>query len=123
MESEQIDPLDGVLRLDLDNRSNAESVLKNPFGAATINPNKDDDRRLFQECRTTFSWDSKLPYSQQPNPIDQPTPLLFPDHFLQVEGSVVVIYWGKKGLYHVHASFYRRMRKPGHLSSCLRTAW
>ena len=96
MECEQIDPLDGVLRLDLDNRSNAESVLKNPFGAATINPNKDDDRRLFQECRTTFSWDSKLPYSQQPNPIDQPTPLLFPDHFLQVEGWVVVIYWEKE---------------------------
>ena len=62
MESEQIDLLGGVLRLDNDNGSNAESVWENPFGAATINPNKDDDRCLFQECRTTFSWDSKLPY-------------------------------------------------------------
>ena len=95
MDSE-VDPLDSILRLDNDNGSNAESVLENPFGAATINPNKDNDRRLFQECRTKFSWDSKLPYGQQPNPIDRPTPLLFPDHFLQVEGGVVVIYWEKE---------------------------
>ena len=32
MESEQVDPLDSILRLDNDNGSNAESVLENPSG-------------------------------------------------------------------------------------------
>ena len=41
-------------------------------GAASIeNPNKDDNRRLFQVYRIQFDWDSSIPYSLQPNRLVQ----------------------------------------------------
>lgn len=65
-------------------------------GAASIeNPNKDDNRRLFQVYKIQFDWDTSIPYSLQPNRLEQegPIPLKFPDHFLEVEGGVSLIYW------------------------------
>ena len=65
--------------------------------ASVSNPNKDDDRRLFQIRNVDFSWDPTIPYEQQPNRIDRdgPTALLFPDHFYEVMGGVVIIYFQK----------------------------
>ena len=39
--------------------------------------------------------ESCTPYEQIPNRLEHegPVPLLFPDHFYEVEGGVVVIYW------------------------------
>ena len=63
-------------------------------GAAVDNPNKNDTRRLFQERVTEYNWNVLLPYEDQPNRLEQdgPTPLLYPDHFYQTEGGVVLIY-------------------------------
>ena len=62
---------------------------------ATINPNYNDNRRLFQRRMAEFSWNTELPYDKQPNMLSQygPVPLEFPDHFYEVEGGVVLIYW------------------------------
>ena len=62
---------------------------------ATINPNYNDNRRLFQNRLCEFSWDPEIPYEKQPNMLAQhgPEPLQFPDHFYEVEGGVVLIYW------------------------------
>ena len=63
--------------------------------AATINPNYNDNRRLFQKRLSEFSWNPEIPYEKQPNVLAQhgPQPLQFPDHFYEVEGGVVIIYW------------------------------
>ena len=65
--------------------------------ASTLNPNKDDNRRLFQVRSTNLTWDSSIPYEEQPNRLQEngPIPLIFPDHFLEVQGGIVVIYWEK----------------------------
>ena len=56
---------------------------------ANINPNSNDNRRLFQRRMAEFSWNTELPYDKQPNMLSQygPVPLEFPDHFYEVEGS------------------------------------
>ena len=65
--------------------------------APIVNPNKDDNRRLFQVRNVDFSWDPSFSYELQPNRIGRegPTPLLFPDHFYEVMGGVVIIYFEK----------------------------
>ena len=65
--------------------------------AIVSNPNKEDDRKLFQARITEFEWDVSLPYEMQPNRLREecPSELLFPDHFYQCEGGVVIIYWEK----------------------------
>ena len=64
-------------------------------GVSTLNPNQNDDRRLFQVYTTDLSWNPRIPYDLQPNRLEHngPIPLMYPDHFLQVEGGVVVVYW------------------------------
>ena len=59
------------------------------------NPNVNDSRRLFQERILHFEWDEKIPYIEQPNLLEHhgPVPLKYPDHFYQVEGGVVLIYF------------------------------
>ena len=44
--------------------------------ASILNPNKDDNRRLFQVKNVDFSWDPSIPYEQQTNRIERegPTP-------------------------------------------------
>ena len=63
--------------------------------ATTCNPNKDDDRRLLQVRAGKFSQDPSIPIDEQPNNLGSsgPTELLYPDHFYEVQGGVVVIYW------------------------------
>ena len=54
--------------------------------AATINPNYNDIRRLFQKRLSEFSWNPEMPYEKQPNMLAQhcPEPLQFPDHFYEL---------------------------------------
>ena len=64
--------------------------------AASIkNPNQSDSRRLFQVFRPEIIWDPAVPYSEQPNRLEQlgPTPLQFPDHFFEVQGGISLVYW------------------------------
>ena len=91
-----VDPLKGIVGIDDYGANNYEDTMNEVFGASTVNPNKNDDRRLFQECKHSFSWDPKVDYGDQPNPIAKPTELVFPDHFLQVEGGINLIYWEKE---------------------------
>ena len=58
------------------------------------NPNKNDPRRLFL-VHKEMNWNPDTPYEQIPNRLEHegPVPLLFPDHFYEVQGGVVVIYW------------------------------
>ena len=65
--------------------------------ASVQNPNKDDDRRLFQVYNSKFMQDPDIEYRDLPNRLQEhgPIPLLFPDHFWEVLGGVVVIYWEK----------------------------
>ena len=85
-----VEPFTGLIDLEeIDEPSDkSESIL---------NPNKDDNRRLFQVKNVDFSWDPSIPYEQQTNRIEReaPTPLLFPDHLYQVIGGVVIIYFEK----------------------------
>ena len=80
-----LDPFVDLINLE---NKNDDSIYDGSVekAASTLNPNKDDDRRLFQVRSTSFMWDSSIPYSEQPNRLVNhgPTPLLFPDHFLQV---------------------------------------
>ena len=75
--------------------SDENLVEKVDSAASIINPNSKDDRKLFHRRRTDFSWDPNLPYEQQPNMLEKygPVPLEFPDHFYEVEGGIVIIYW------------------------------
>ena len=52
---------------------------------------------MFQARTTKFEWDVSLPYETQTNRLREegPSELLFPDHFYQCEGGVVIIYWEK----------------------------
>ena len=84
------DPFTGIVNLD--DLEFSEEQQKDGYGASTLNPNKDDDRRLFQERRAVFSWDTDLAYADQPNPIPKPTELQFPDHYYKVMGGIVVIH-------------------------------
>ena len=90
-----LDPFTDFINLenfDIDDEENEEKAV------STMNPNEKDDRRLFQVHTADLSWNPQIPYDQQPNRLEQngPIPLLFPDHFLEMEGGVVVIYWQKE---------------------------
>ena len=85
------EPFIGVANLeDIGEDSSADE--KNNV-ACTKNPNVNDDRRLFQVKKRSFSWNPSIPYDSQPNRLEEdgPVPLIFPDHFLEVQGGVVII--------------------------------
>lgn len=91
-------PFLGIVHVDDIDECSDDSVNEagvNEAAASIQNPNKDDTRRLFQIYRMQFEWDSNIPYSEQPNRLEQegPIPLLFPDHFLGVQGGISLIYW------------------------------
>ena len=75
------------------------SVIEAPVDRSTDpkNPNVNDARRLFQERILHFEWENNISYDNQPNLLELhgPKPLEFPDHFYQVEGGVVLIYFEK----------------------------
>ena len=87
------EPFLGMLYIDDTDEASDDTV--NEADASIKNTNKDDTRRLFQIYRMQFEWDSNIPYSEQPNRLEQegPIPLLFPDHFLGVQGGISLIYW------------------------------
>ena len=94
------DDLDNVAASgdDLDNAvasSDDEDVFSS--AASTLNPNKDDERRLFQVRNVKFTQDPTKPYDEQPKRLitEGPTPLLQPDHWYDCEGGIVVIHWQK----------------------------
>ena len=86
-------PFSGMLHIDDMDESSDDIV--NEAAASIKNPNKDDPRRLFQIYKMDFEWDSNIPYSEQPNRLEEegPTELKFPEHFLEVEGGISLIYW------------------------------
>ena len=77
--------------------------------ASIKNPNRDDPRRLFQVYDPEFKWDSSIPYVDLPIPLEErgPTDLIFPDHFYEVMGAVVIIYWEKEPSAPIMASILR----------------
>ena len=65
--------------------------------ANVINPNRNKNKRYFQEKKILYDWDFSIPYSQQPSLLQEsgPVDLDFPGHFLQVEGGVCIISFEK----------------------------
>ena len=61
------------------------------------NPNRNDPRRFSQVYKPDFMWDPSIPYDQLPKLLDQngPRALIFPDHFYEDMGGVVIIHWKK----------------------------
>ena len=82
---------------DLDEATESEGEDKADNSASVQNPNKDDPRRLFQVYEPEFMWDPSTPYDQLPTRLEEngPTPLIYPDHFYEVLGGIVIIYWEK----------------------------
>ena len=87
------EPFLGMLNIEEADNDSDNDVHEN--AASVLNPNKNDPRRLFQEFKPEFTWDPDVPYSEQPNRLEQggPRPLDFPGHFLEVEGGISLIYW------------------------------
>ena len=52
-DQKEADPLTGIINLD--HLDLVEDDQKGEFGASVTNPNKDDDRRLFQDRRGLFT--------------------------------------------------------------------
>ena len=79
----------------VDCENNEDPVGVDEVAVAVKNPNRGDSRRLFQKRIADFNWDCSIPYKDQPKRLDDhgPEELLFPDHFYQAEGGIVVIYW------------------------------
>ena len=97
MDRQGLQPFVDVIGLeDLDDFDDAPEETHD-CSADPQNPNLNDNRRLFQERVISFTWDNKIPYAEQPNRLELygPKPLTFPDHFLQVEGGIVIIYFDK----------------------------
>ena len=83
-----------------DSESDAESDFQEEHfdaSANVINPNRNQNKRYFQERKILGDWDFSIPLSQQPNRLQEngPVELGFPAHFYQVEGGVSVISFGK----------------------------
>ena len=95
MQEEYGEPRPFVELIDILEVENQEEDAKADSADATINPNYNDNRRLFQRRLADFSWNPDLPYDKQLNMLSQhgPVALEFPDHFYEVEGGVVLIYW------------------------------
>ena len=76
---------------------------ENEPSAQVKNPNKDDDRRLFQVKPTIGDWNPKdqnnvkVTMEDLPQLLEiwKPVPLEWPDHFYQVEGGICLIYFEK----------------------------
>ena len=83
----------GIQNLEEVEEVNDDLAVLDP-SAWILNPNKNDDRRLFQIFKPDFSWDPSISYQDQPNRLeaDGPTSLIYPDHFYEVEGGVSLIY-------------------------------
>ena len=95
---DNLDPFSGIVDLEDYGMDDLEDhIADEVFGASTLNPNKDDNRRLFQVRNTRFFWDPDptVHHEEQRNPISLPTKFPFPDDFYQAEGGIVVIYWEK----------------------------
>ena len=85
---------------ELSDHEDAESDIQDEYfdaSATVINPNSNRNNRYFQERKILFDWDFSIPYSQQPNCLQEngPVELEFPGHFYQVEGGVSVICFEK----------------------------
>ena len=83
---------DGLVQVDIE----GDDAKNNIDASASIkNPNKDDPRRLFQVRSRPFHWNPETLYNDLPNrlALAGPTELLFPDHFYEVEGGIVLIYF------------------------------
>ena len=95
MQEENEEPRPFTDLIDILEVENQEEDAKADSADATINPNYNDNRRLFQRRLADFSWNQELPYDKEPNMFYQhgPVPLLFPDHFYEVKGGVILIYW------------------------------
>ena len=74
-----------------------QTGCKEDSAAASINPNADDNRRLYQKRVINFAWDPTKEISSQPNRLmdEGPVNLQFPEHFYECEGSVVLLYFEK----------------------------
>ena len=62
--------------------------------AGIKNPNRGDQRRLFQAYEPDFTLNPSTPYERLPNRLEEngPTPLTFSDHFYETMGGVSIIY-------------------------------
>ena len=85
----------GIINMESEEVAGNDEI--NDLSEDTKNPNKDDPRRLFQVYKPVSLWDCNIPYSEQSNLLENngPVPLLFPDHFYDVEGGISVIIWEK----------------------------
>ena len=79
---------------DLEDEENIEIV---DSSANITNPNKDHNKRYFQERRILKTWDYRVSLKDQPNRLREngPVDLDFPGHFYQVEGGICVICFEK----------------------------
>ena len=94
MSEEEPVQFDGLVQVDIE----GDNAKNNIDASASIkNPNKDDPRRLFQVRSRPFHWNPETLYKDLPNrlALEGPTELLFPDHFYEVEGGIVLIYFEK----------------------------
>ena len=72
---------------DLEDEENIEIV---DSSANITNPNKDRNKRYFQERRILKTWDYRVSLKDQPNRLREhgPVDLDFPGQFYQVEGGI-----------------------------------
>ena len=78
---------------DLENaEESAEDIILDP-SVNIENPNKNRNKKYFQEMRIMRDWDCALDYANQPNRLEDrgPVELDHPGHFYEVEGGIVVI--------------------------------
>ena len=68
---------------ELDEVTESEGHDEDDNAASIVNPNKNDDRRLFQIYDPEFEWDPHVRYEEQLNRLSEngPKPLVYPDHF------------------------------------------
>ena len=80
----------------IENKDCSEDEVSVAAADCTKNPNREDNRRLYQirNIYLFFFWDPSIKYENQPNRLAEygPTELVFPDHFLEVTGAIVLIY-------------------------------
>ena len=95
-------PLDGLLNIENQDEVPDHQAVGEKCDQVK-NPNLNDNRRFFQVKPKDMTWQTKdedgvrIPYESQPRLLDihKPVPLLYPDHFYEVEGGVSLIYFEK----------------------------
>ena len=95
MSEEEPVQFNGLVQVDIE----ADNAEDNIDPSASIeNPNKNDPRRLFQVRSRPFHWNPETLYKDLPNrlALEGPTELMFPEHFYEVEGGIVLIYFEKE---------------------------